>query len=100
MIVGEFGTDYGFRAVVALIGLGANLPANAIYPNAFVDGDGKPLSSAHRYVVHFDKGQTPPANAFWSLTMYDAQSFMVENRINRYDIAGWMPLKFNKDGSH
>lgn len=65
MNVGEFGTDYGLRAVVALIGLGANLPADAIYPNAFTDGDGKPLSGAHRYVVHFDKGQTPPANAFW-----------------------------------
>lgn len=50
-------------------------------------------------MVHFDKGQTPPANAFWSLTMYDAQSFMVENPINRYDIASWMPLKYNKDGS-
>jgi len=99
MNVGEFGTDYGLRAVVALIGLGANLPADAIYPNAFVDGDGKPLSGAHRYVVHFDKGQTPPANAFWSMTMYDAQSFMVENPINRYDIAGWMPLKYNQDGS-
>jgi hypothetical protein len=99
MNVGEFGTDYGLRAVVALIGLGANLPADAIYPNAFVDGDGKPLSGAHRYVVHFDKGQTPSANAFWSMTMYDAQSFMVENPINRYDIAGWMPLKYHTDGS-
>jgi hypothetical protein len=99
MKVGEFGTDYGLGAVVALIGLGANLPADAIYPNAFTDGDGKPLSGAHRYVVHFDKGQTPPANAFWSMTMYDAQSFMVENPINRYDIAGWMPLKYNQDGS-
>ena len=99
MMVGEFGTDYGFRAVVALLGLGANLPADAIYPNAFVDGDGKALSGGHRYVVHFDKGQTPPANAFWSLTMYDAQSFMVENPIDRYDIASWMPLEYNDDGS-
>ena len=97
--LGEFGTDYGFRAVVALIGLGANLPADAIYPNAFIDGDGKPLSGANRYVVHFDKGQTPPANAFWSLTMYNAQSFFAENPINRYNIAAWMPLKYNKDGS-
>ena len=99
MTIGKFGTDYGLRAVVALIGLGANLADDAIYPNAFTDGDGKPLSGANRYVVHFDKGQTPPANAFWSLTMYDAQSFMVENPINRYDIASWMPLKYNKDGS-
>jgi hypothetical protein len=99
MTIGKFGTDYGLRAVVALVGLGANLAEDAIYPNAFVDGDGQPLSGAHRYVVHFDKGQTPPANAFWSLTMYDANSFMVENPINRYDIASWMPLKYNKDGS-
>lgn len=99
MNVADFGTDYGLRGVVALIGLGANLAADAIYPNAFTDGDGKPLSGVNRYVVHFDKGRTPPANAFWSLTMYDAQSFMVDNPINRYDIASWMPVKYNKDGS-
>ena len=97
--IGKFGTDYGFRAVVAFIGLGANLPADAIYPFAFVDGDGKPLHGANRYVVHFNKAQTPPANAFWSLTMYDAQSFPVENPINRYTISSWMPLTYNKDGS-
>ena len=99
MNVGDFGTDYGFRAVVAFIGLGANLPADAIYPFAFVDGDRKPLTGANRYVVHFDKARTPPANAFWSLTMYDAQSFPVENPINRYTISSWMPLEHNKDGS-
>ena len=97
--VGEFGTDYNFRAIVAFIGLGANLPADAIYPFAFVDGDGKPLSGANRYIVHFDKGQTPPANAFWSLTMYDAQNFPVDNPINRYTISSWMPIKYNADGS-
>lgn len=95
----DFGTDYGTRGVVALIGFGANLAADAIYPSAFVDADGKPLDGANRYVLHFDKGQAPPANAFWSLTMYNAQSFFVENPINRYDIAAWMPLKYNKDGS-
>jgi hypothetical protein len=99
MNVGDFGTDYSFRAVVAFIGLGANLPADAVYPFAFVDGDDKPLNGANRYVVHFDKGQTPPANAFWSLTMYDAQGFPVENPINRYTISSWMPLKSNADGS-
>jgi hypothetical protein len=97
--VGKFGTDYNFRAVVAFIGLGANLPADAIYPFAFVDGDGRPLSGANRYVVHFDEGQTPPANAFWSLTMYDAQNFPVDNPLNRYTISSWMPLTYNVDGS-
>ena len=59
MTLGRFGTDYGMRAVVALIGLGANLPEDAIYPSAFVDGDGQPLDGANRYVIHFDKGKRP-----------------------------------------
>ncbi|MGZ9030117.1 MAG: DUF1254 domain-containing protein [Burkholderiaceae bacterium] len=99
MVLGNFGTEYGVRAVVALVGLGANLPADAVYPSAFVDGDGKPLSGANRYVVHFDKGATPPVNAFWSVTMYDAQSFFVDNKLNRYAISSWMPLRRNADGS-
>jgi hypothetical protein len=99
MNLAAFGTDYGLRAVIALIGFGANIAVDAVYPSAFVDADGKPLDGANRYVLHFDKGQAPPANAFWSITMYNAQSFFVENPINRYDIAAWMPLKYNKDGS-
>ncbi len=95
----NFGTDYGTRAVVALIGFGANLEADAIYPSTFNDSDGQQLNGANRYTLHYEKGQTPPANAFWSLTMYDAASFFVPNSINRYNIAAWMPLKYNKDGS-
>jgi hypothetical protein len=99
MNLGNFGTDYGLRAVFALIGLGANIAQDAVYPGAFVDTDGKPLSGANRYILHFDKGEMPPANAFWSVTMYNAQSFLVNNPINRYNIAGWMPLKHNPDDS-
>lgn len=97
--VADAGTDYGLRAVVATVGLGANIAADAIYPNAFDDSTNQPLNGANNYVLHFDKGQTPPTNAFWSLTMYDAQSFFVENPINRYNISAWMPLKYNADGS-
>jgi hypothetical protein len=97
--LGKFGTEYGTRAVVSLIGLGANLPNDAVYPSAFVDGDGKPLNGADRYVLHFEKDQTPPVNAFWSVTIYNAESFFVANPINRYAISGWMPLKRNADGS-
>lgn len=99
MVLGDFGTEYGVRAVVSLIGLGANLPADAVYPSAFVDGDGQPLNGAHRYVLHFEKGATPPVSAFWSVTMYDAQSFFVDNNLSRYAISSWMPLKRNADGS-
>ncbi|PPD45132.1 MAG: hypothetical protein CTY15_04925 [Methylocystis sp.] len=99
MIVGNFGSDYGVRAVISLIGLGANLPQDAVYPSAFVDGDGKALSGANKYVIRFDKGALPPVNAFWSVTMYNPESFFVANPINRYAISSWMPLKKNKDGS-
>src|SRR5262249_17356801 len=69
--LGSYGTRYAERALVALVGLGANLTADAIYPMARVDADGKALSGAAKYVIHFDKGQTPPVNAFWSVTMYN-----------------------------
>jgi len=99
MKIADFGTDYDLRAQVALVGLGANLAKDAVYPTAFVDGDGEPLTGANRYVLHFDKAGLPPVNAFWSLTMYDAQNFLAANPINRYNIAGWMPLTYNADGS-
>ena len=97
--LGEYGSDYGTRAIIALIAFGANLPADAVYPTTFVDGTGEPLEGANRYTLHFNKGLTPPVNAFWSVTMYDSQSFFVDNPINRYAISSWMPLKYNSDGS-
>lgn len=96
---GTYGTSYEQRAVIALAGLGANLPEDAIYPTAFVDGAGKPLASPMRYVVHFDEGKLPPANAFWSITMYDDQGFQVPNPIDRFAIGDRDPLAFNPDGS-
>jgi hypothetical protein len=99
MILGKFGEDYGARAVVSLIGLGANLPQDAVYPSAFVAGDGKSLNGANKYVIHFDKGALPPVKAFWSITMYGPDSFFVVNPINRYALSSWMPLKKNADGS-
>ena len=99
MILGNYGSDYGARAVVALIGLGANLPQDAVYPSAFVDADGKPFDGANRYVIHFDKGATPPVDAFWSITLYGEDSFFIANPINRFAISSWMPLKKNADGS-
>jgi hypothetical protein len=97
--MGTYGTSCRQRAMVALGGLGANLPADAIYPTAFVDGDGKPLDGASNYVLHFDKGKTPPAEAFCSITMYDNEGFQVPNPINRFAIGDRDKLKFNEDGS-
>lgn len=97
--MGTYGTDYETRAGVAWLGLGANLVKDALYPRSQLDGDGQPLDGAHTYVLHFDKGQTPPADGFWSLTMYNAQQFFVENPIDRYAIGDRDKLKTNADGS-
>jgi hypothetical protein len=95
----NFGTDYTWRAVVAVVGLGANLPADAIYPHATMDAGGQPLTGANRYVIHFPKGQLPPVNAFWSVTMYNAKQAFVQNPLDRYAIGDRDELNSNPDGS-
>ena len=97
--IGNFGTDYSERSVVALIALGANLPADAIYPRATTDSQGQPLNGASRYVVTFPKGQLPPVKGFWSLTMYNDKQAFVANPINRYAIGDRDRLRPNPDGS-
>jgi hypothetical protein len=96
---GIYGTDYLDRAFVTAIGLGANRPQDAVYPTSEVNADDKPYSGANKYVMHFDKGALPPADGFWSLTMYDAQYFFVDNPLNRYTLSARNKLKKNADGS-
>lgn len=96
---GSYGTDYLFRATVALIGLGANIAEDAIYPTAFLDSDGNKLNGKNKYMVHFPEGQEPPVNGFWSLTMYGADYFFVKNPINRYTIGDRSEFEYNDNGS-
>jgi hypothetical protein len=96
---GLYGTDYLQRALVTAIGLGANRPQDAVYPTSEVDAEGKPYSGANKYVMHFPKGQLPPADGFWSLTMYNGEYFFVANPLNRYSISARQNLKANADGS-
>jgi hypothetical protein len=97
--MGVYGNYYLKRAIVAQVGLGANLPEDAIYPLHLVDDTGKPLDGANRYMIHFDKGAAPPVDAFWSITLYDAEGFQVANPLNRFAVSSWMPFKLNADGS-
>jgi hypothetical protein len=97
--MGVYGNYYLKRAIVAQAGLGANLPEDAIYPINLADEAGKPLDGASKYTLHFDKGNMPPANAFWSVTLYDAEGFQVANSLNRFAVSSWMPFKYNFDGS-
>jgi hypothetical protein len=97
---GVYGTNYLFRAAVTQLGLGANIAQEALYPFAFTDSQGKPLTGANNYIIHFNPGQTPPVDAFWSITMYNSKSLFVDNPINRYSIGTYTEgLKNNTDGS-
>jgi hypothetical protein len=97
--VGTYGTDYRRRHIVAISGLGANVPEDALYYTTLADADGKPLESAKRYTIHFEPDGLPPVNAFWSVTMYNDQQFFAANRLNRFALGGRDPLKKNADGS-
>jgi hypothetical protein len=97
--MGVYGNYYLKRAMVAQLGLGANLPEDAIYPLNLADEAGKPLDGANQYTIHFEKGAAPPVRAFWSITLYDADGFQVANVLNRFAVSSWMPFKYNQDGS-
>jgi hypothetical protein len=97
--MGVYGNYYLKRAIVARLGLGANLPEDAIYPLNLGDGDGRPLDGVNKYSIHFSKDEIPPAQAFWSITLYDNEGFQIANSINRFAISSWMPLIHNPDGS-
>lgn len=96
---GIYGTNYRMRALITAIGLGANRPEDAIYPTAEGPGDIEKYSGEHQYVLHFAKGEMPPAKGFWSITMYDSSYFFVPNPINRYTVSSRSTFVPNADGS-
>lgn len=97
--MGVYGNSYLRRAVVTLVGLGANPPEDAVYPLLVSDADGSPLSGENDYVLHFDADKPPPVDAFWSVTMYDGEGYQVANDINRFAIGDRDALQYNADGS-
>ena len=97
--LGRYGTDYNTRAAVAMVGLGANLPEDALYPNTALDHQGKPLNGQHRYRLHFAANALPPVKAFWSITAYGADEFLIDNPLQRFALGDRDPLVFNADGS-
>src|SRR5208337_322380 len=97
--MGVYGNYYLKRAIVAQAGLGANLPEDAIYPLNLADEAGQPLDGNNKYTITFEKGATPPTEAFWSITTYNADGFPVANSADRYAVSSWMPFKTGADGS-
>ena len=97
--VGRFENDFQNRAYVARNMLAVNQPEDAVYPQTEVDEQGQQLTGKHNYVLHFPKGQTPPANAFWSVTLYGKDRFFYPNPQRRFALGDRDSLKFNADGS-
>lgn len=99
--LGTYGTNYMQRAVVAAFGWPANQEKDAVYPNTDVDSSGQKLTGANKYTLTFPKGETPPVNAFWSITMYliDQGWWFVPNQLNKFTVSPRNDLKYNADGS-
>ena len=66
-----------------------------------VDGNGRTLSGANRYTLTFAKGETPPVDGFWSITMYEIDQgwWFVPNPLNKFTVSARSNLKSNADGS-
>lgn len=97
--MGVYGNHYLKRAVVTMVGLGANPPEDAVYPILVADAAGHPIVGEKDYVQHFAADQLPSVAAFWSVTMYDAESFQAPNPLNRFALGDRDPLHYNADGS-
>ena len=76
----------GKRGAIALRSLGQNTAAEALYVNTREAGDGQTLNGDKNWSITFPKGQLPPVDAFWSITMYNSEDFFVDSPINRYAI--------------
>jgi hypothetical protein len=97
--MGVYGNYYLKRAIVAQLGLGANVPEDAIYPLNLGDENGNSLDGRNKYAIRFSKETMPPVDAFWSITLYDQDGFQVANPLNRFAVSSWMPFKAAADGS-
>ena len=99
--IGDFGTEYTYRASVAVSGFGANTVDVAIYPRRAVDEDGKDFDGKKDYILHFDS--LPPvqegSRGFWSVTAYDKESFLIPNELERYNVNDRSDFELNDDGS-
>ncbi len=96
--MGVYGNDYLKRAMVTMVGLGANPAEDAVYPLLLADADGAAVTGEHDYVLHFDADRLPPASAFWSVTMYDAEGYQAANELDRFAIGDRDALEFDADG--
>ena len=97
--IGDFNTEYAYRALVALAGLGANTVEVALYPKIEQDADGNTLTGEKSYILHFESYPQVLEGGFWSVTAYGDDDFLIDNPIDRYCINDRSGLLANDDGS-
>lgn len=97
--MGRYGTRYAYRAAWTYFGIGGNVLEDAFYPLALSDKEGGALKGEHSYTLTFAKGECPPVQSLWSLTMYDIEGYLVENPLNRYSRGDRSNMKPNADSS-
>ena len=93
---GSWGTDYAYRAVVAVYGICANRPAEATYAVGSLDNTQSTLNGSNSYTIHFPAGDLPPVKYFWSLTVYNIQTELIANQYNKYSVGSNKGIKLQQ----
>lgn len=100
MRLGTYGDDWLLRACTAMKGLGALRADEAVYAMADFDADGERLDGRNTYELRFAPGMLPPADAFWSVSLYGEDRFFTANAIGRYAVGDRTPgLRMEADGT-
>ncbi|OMF54179.1 hypothetical protein BK139_19430 [Paenibacillus sp. FSL R5-0490] len=98
--LGTYGDEFLKRAYIAFSGLGINVDEESTFFRTFTDDQGNQLNGKNKYILHFNEDQLPPVEAFWSVTLYGPDFYLVPNEISRYSIADHTQgLEYNNDGS-
>jgi hypothetical protein len=96
----QFGLDYFNRTGTAKSNMFDNRPTETQYFYTDNDGSGAELSGSGSYEINFHKGEEPPVNGFWSLTLYNDKHLFHPNDLKRYSLGTKNKnLKRNADGS-
>jgi hypothetical protein len=84
---GAHGDNFLARAVMNFVGLAANVVEENCSYNTYSDTSGDPLTGADDRAYRIDITDPPPAEAFWSITLYEAETGRLYDAPNaRYSV--------------
>lgn len=97
--IGNYGTAYDYRAMIAMGGLGANPTDVAVYARTNTDAAGVSLSGEKTYTIHFESLPPVKDGGFWSVTAYGSDDYLIANDLGRYCINERSDFVLNEDGT-